>query len=133
MLDVQRGKLRIISDAASGRQWVKLRGKGVAPPIKIKPRSLDFGRVSIANARPAQSVTLTNSCPVSVTLAAAPAATPPYNVTANTCGTLAAKGGTCTISVEFAPASAGEFKGTLEIRDNGAKNPQHVELSGIAK
>jgi len=133
MLGVQRGNLRINSNAASGVRSIKLKGKGVAPPIRIKPTSLDFGQVSISNTSTAGSVTLSNPSPVSITLAVAPAATPPYNVTANTCETLAAKGGTCTISVEFDPRSAGEYKGTLEIRDNGAKSPQHVELHGIAK
>jgi hypothetical protein len=133
MRGVKRGILRINSNAAS-RSWsVKLRGRGVAPPIKIKPKSLDFGQVSISSRSPAQNVTLTNSSAVSITLAVAPAATPPYNVTANTCEMLTAKGGTCVISVEFAPGGPGEFKGTLEIRDNAAKSPQHVELSGIAK
>jgi hypothetical protein len=132
MLGAKRGILRINSNAS--RSWsVKLRGRGVAPAIKIKPKSLDFGSVQISKVTPAKSVTLINPSAVSITLAGAPAATPPYNVTANTCGTLAAKTGTCTISVEFAPGSAGEFKGTLEIRDNGAKNPQQVELFGIAK
>ena len=133
MLGVKRGILRINTNAAS-RSWsVKLRGKGVAPPIKIKPKSLDFGRVPISKVKPAKSVTLSNPSAVSITLAGAPAATPPYNITANTCGTLAAKSGTCTISVEFDPRSPGEFKGTLEIRDNGAKSPQHVELFGVAE
>lgn len=132
-LGVKRGILRINSNATS-RSWsVKLRGRGVAPAIKIKPKTLDFGSVAISEMTRAKSVTLINQSAVSITLAVAPAATPPYNVTANTCGTLAAKTGTCTISVEFAPASQGEFKGTLEIRDNGAKSPQHVELFGIAK
>jgi hypothetical protein len=135
MLGVQRGKLRIISNAESGRHSVKLTGKGIAPAIKIKPKSLGFGQVKLSapHAILAQNVTLTNLSPVSITLAAAPAATPPYNVTANTCETLAANGGTCTISVEFAPAATGEFKGTLEIRDNGTRSPQHVQLFGIAK
>ena len=66
-----------------------------------------------------------------ITLTVAPAATPPYNVTANTCATLAPNG-TCTISVEFAPVSPGTFQGTLEIRDNGAKSPQHIKLNGSA-
>jgi hypothetical protein len=133
MLGVKRGNLRINCSRTS-RSWsVKLRGRGVAPAIKIKPKSLDFGRVPISTVKPVQSVTLSNPNAVAITLAVAPAATPPYNVTANTCGTLAAKGGTCTISVEFAPGSQGEFKGTLEIRDNGARSPQHVELLGIAK
>jgi hypothetical protein len=131
-MGTQRGTLRINSNAASGQRSVKLKGKGFAPALKIRPKSLDFGLVA-GSASSAQTVTLTNLSPVSITLTVAPAATPPYNVTANTCATLAAKGGTCTISVEFDPGSSGEFKGKLEIHDNGAKSPQHIKLRGIAK
>ncbi len=132
-LGMQRGKLRINSDVQGGPHSVKLKGMGIAPKIKMRPKSLDFGQVQAGTTSPAQSVTLTNSSAVSVTLAVAPAATPPYNVSANTCDTLPAHDGTCTISVEFDPASPGEFKGRLEIRDDGAKSPQHVQLQGIAK
>ena len=132
-LGIQHGKLLINTNATRGRRAVKLKGKGIAPRLKIKPRSLSFGRVQAGATSPAQDVTLTNLSAVSITLTVAPAATPPYNVSANTCSTLAANGGTCTISVEFDPGSSGEFNGRLRIRDNAAKNPQHVDLLGIAK
>jgi len=132
-MGVQRGTLGINSNAASGQRSVKLKGKGFAPALKLQPKTLDFGQVLHGGAGSAQIVTLTNPSPVSITLTSAPAATPPYNVAGSTCGTLAANGGTCTIAVEFDPGSRGQFKGTLEIRDNGAKSPQHIKLLGVAK
>ena len=47
--------------------------------------------------------------------------------------TLAANGGTCTISVEFAPSKRGSYTGTLELQDDAAKSPQHIELNGSSK
>jgi hypothetical protein len=66
-------------------------------------------------------------------LTTAPAATPPFNVSANTCDTIAADGGTCTVSVEFAPHKRGRYEGTLELQDNAANSPQHIKLFGASK
>jgi hypothetical protein len=129
----QHGTLLVNSNASSGQRSVKLSGKGIAPPLKMAPKSLNFGQVFSGTAGKSQNVTLTNSSPVSITLTAAPAATPPYNVIANTCSTIAPNGGTCTISVEFAPTGPGKFTGKLELQDNGAKSPQHIKLRGTAK
>jgi hypothetical protein len=54
-------------------------------------------------------------------------------VTANTCTTIAPNGGTCAISVEFAPHTHGKYQGTLEIHDNAANSPQHIKLFGSSK
>jgi hypothetical protein len=43
--------------------------------------------------------------------------------------TLAA-GATCTVTVKFAPATAGTFTGTLTITDNGGGSPQKITLNG---
>jgi len=129
----QHGTLLINNNAVTGQQPVTLRGKGVAPSLKTQPKALNFGQVFASAAGKSQNVTLINPSPVSITLTAAPAATPPYNVIANTCTTIPANGGTCTISVEFVPTGPGKFTGKLEIQDNGAKSPQHIKLHGTAK
>jgi hypothetical protein len=129
----QHGTLQINSNAARSQQPVKLSGKGFAPTLKMQPKALKYGQILASTGTKSQNVTLINSSPVSITLTAAPAATPPYNVIANTCDTIAANGGTCTISVEFAPTGPGRFTGKLEIQDNGAKSPQHIKLHGTAK
>jgi hypothetical protein len=137
-LGTQLGTMLVNSNASSGQRPIKLKGKAFAPPLKMQPKALDFGLVRIrartqpGSASSTQTITLSNPSPVPITLTVAPAATPPYNVITNTCATLAPNGGTCTISVEFAPVSPGTFQGTLEIRDNGAKSPQHIKLNGSA-
>jgi Abnormal spindle-like microcephaly-assoc'd, ASPM-SPD-2-Hydin len=125
--------LQVNSNAESGRQMVVLSGKGVAPTMKASPKALVFGKVSTDSVSSPLSITLSNSSPAPITFTTAPAATPPFNVTANTCDTLAPNGGTCTISVEFAPHSRGNYKGTLELRDNAADNPQHIKLTGSSR
>ena len=129
----QNGKLHLNSDAKYGVRVIKLKGKGVAPKMRAQPKSLTFGPVSADAASVAQSVTLINDSPAPISFATAPAATPPFNVTANTCTTIAANGGTCTISVEFAPHKHGKYHGILELHDNAADSPQHIKIFGTSK
>ena len=129
----QHGLLRVNSNAAFGSHTVKLRGRGVAPKMKAHPQSLSFGQVPVDTVSSPQSVTLVNLSPAPISFTTAPAATPPFNVTASTCGTIAANGATCTISVEFAPHERGRFEGVLELHDNAANSPQHIKLFASSK
>ncbi len=129
----QNGSLQVNSNASRGSHTVKLKGKGLAPKIKMRPKSLSFTGVPTEAVSSPQSITVVNDSPAPISFMAAPAATSPFNVTANTCSTLAANGGICTISVEFAPHKRGKYEGTLELRDNAADSPQHVRLFGSAK
>jgi hypothetical protein len=129
----QTGQLRLNSNAEYGTRSIALKGKGVAPKVKANPKSLSFERVAPEAVSSSHSVTIVNDTPKPVSFTAAPAATPPFNVTANTCGTLAPNGGTCTVSVEFAPHARGKYVGTLELRHTAANSPQHVKLFGNSK
>jgi hypothetical protein len=129
----QVGKLQFNTNASSGLLAVKLKGRGLAPKMKMIPKSLSFGEVAADAVSPSQSITLVNRSPARISFTTAPAATPPFNVSANTCDTIAANGGTCTVSVEFAPHKRGRYEGTLELRDNAANSPQHVKLLGSSK
>jgi hypothetical protein len=129
----QSGLLQLNSNALYGMRAIKLKGKGVAPKMKTHPKSLSFEPVSADAVISAHSITLVNDSPTPISFTAAPAATPPFNVTANTCDTIAPNGGTCTISVEFAPHQQGKYRGTLELQDDAAGSPQHIRLFGASK
>ncbi len=129
----QLGQLHLNSNARYGVRVIKLKGKGVAPKMRAQPKSLTFGPVSADAVSSGQSITLINDSPAPITFTTAPAATPPFNVTANTCTTIAANGGTCTISVEFAPHKHGKYHGILELHDNAANSPQHIKIFGTSK
>ena len=129
----QHGLLQVSSNAEFGSHTVKLKGGGVAPKMEAHPQSLSFAQVPVDTVSSPQSITLVNLSPVPISFTTAPAATPPFNVSASTCGTIAAKPGTCTISVEFAPHDLGKFEGTLELQDNAAHSPQHIRLFGRSK
>jgi Abnormal spindle-like microcephaly-assoc'd, ASPM-SPD-2-Hydin len=129
----QKGLLQLNSNASYGLHTIKLKGKGVAPKMKAHPKSLTFEAVSADAVSSAHTITLVNDSPAPISFSAAPAATPPFNVTANTCATIAPNGGTCTIAVEFAPHQAGKYHGILELQSDAAGSPQHIKLFGSSK
>jgi hypothetical protein len=106
--------------------------KPVRTKLNIYPRKLHFGDVSVDRANEPGSVYVTNLSAVPVIVTSV-AATPPFNVIANTCTTLAAQGGRCAVTVEFAPITPGKYKGTLQIIDGTAKNAQSVVVTGEAR
>ena len=129
----QTGQLQMNSNAKFGVRAIKLKGKGLAPKMKTRPKSLSFQQTSAEAVSSPQTITVVNDSPAPISLTTAPAATPPFNVTANTCQTIAPNGGTCTISVEFAPHKRGKYQGTLEIHDNAGSSPQHIKLFGVSR
>jgi hypothetical protein len=129
----QSGQLQLNSNAQFGVRTIKLKGKGVAAKIRTRPKSLSFEPVSADAVSSAQSITVINDSPAPISFTTAPAATPPFNVTANTCDEIAAGGGTCTVSVEFAPHKRGRYAGTLELHDTAGNSPQHIKLFGTSK
>jgi hypothetical protein len=49
----------------------------------------------------------------------------------NNCGSSVGGGGSCTISVSFAPQAIGTLTGSVTITDNAANSPQTVSLTGV--
>jgi hypothetical protein len=47
------------------------------------------------------------------------------------CTTVAAAGGTCAITIQFAPTSAGTKTGTVVITDNSAGSPHTIQIVGV--
>ena len=82
----------------------------VDPPVAlVTPTSLDFGSVTTGTTSASQDVTVTNTGQSDLIVSGATlGGTDPtlFTISANTCTTVAA-GGTCTISVAFAPTAAG--------------------------
>jgi phospholipase C len=101
-----------------------------APAVKLVPTSLTFGQQVIGTVSGGQSVTLTNSGTATLSLTKIQASTG-YGET-NTCGTSVKAGKSCTITVTFAPTSAGTIAGTIQVFDNANGSPQKVSLTGTA-
>jgi len=101
----------------------------VNPPPKVTPGSLNFGNQAVDETSAAKTATLTNAVTGPLTINNI-AATPPFTVSATTCGSTLAAGKTCTISVTFTPTALGKVTGTLSITDNAPNSPQKASLVG---
>jgi hypothetical protein len=135
-LGPRTGSLAVTDNAAGSPQTVPLTGTGVAAPsVGLMPMSLTFTGQMLTTTSAAQPVTLKNTGtgPLTINTIAASGDFAATSTGANACPinpvTLAA-GGTCTISVTFAPTAAGARSGTLTVTDNGAGSPQTIPLNG---
>jgi len=98
------------------------------PTVSLSATSLGFGEQPVGTASGAQTVTLTNTSMVPLTIA---------SITASgdftrtfTCLSTLAPGASCSISVSFTPTALGLRSGTLMITDNAVGSPQTVALGG---
>ncbi len=97
--------------------------------VSLSPTGLAFGNENVGSTSAAQSVTLTNVG--TATLSGVSVATNSSIFTqTNTCTADVPPGGSCTISVKFAPTAAGPVQGSVSITDSAGDSPQPVSLSG---
>lgn len=96
------------------------------------PADLAFGTstspVTVGTTTSSKTVTITNSQPTAVT-GLSISIFGDFNET-TTCKSSLASGKSCTVSVDFAPTTAGERTGAVVIVDNGTGQPQTIELTG---
>jgi hypothetical protein len=121
------------SDNAFGSpQTVALSGTGTM--VTVSPTSLSFSLQLVGTTSAAKTVTLTNAGPATLTFSSISfTGTNSGDFTqTNTCGSSLASGGSCTISVKFAPTRRGTRSATLRITDSDPTSPQQVTLSGSA-
>jgi hypothetical protein len=99
--------------------------------VQISPTSLSFGNQTVGVLSASQSVTLTNTGNLALTLAISLTGTNSGDfLQSNTCGTSVAAGGSCSIMVAFKPLAAGARTAAVTITDNASNSPQSVSLAG---
>ena len=127
--------LSIADDGPGSPQTVSLSGTGAGSTVSLTPASLSFVDQQVGTTSAAQTVTLTNtgSMPLTITSVGITGTNSGDFAQTNNCplspSTLAANG-TCTINVTFAPAATGVRSAAVSIADNAPASPQTVSLSG---
>jgi FG-GAP-like repeat/Cep192 domain 4/Abnormal spindle-like microcephaly-assoc'd, ASPM-SPD-2-Hydin len=126
-----KGGLLSLSDSASSKpQVIELGGTGTV--ISLSPTQLNFGSQKVGTYSPPQKVTVTNTGSTTVNVTSVKIAgnnSKDYSET-NTCGSQIGPGGSCTISVTFAPTKTGIRNADAQISDTGGGSPQQVPLTG---
>jgi F5/8 type C domain/Abnormal spindle-like microcephaly-assoc'd, ASPM-SPD-2-Hydin len=101
---------------------------GGSSSLSASPSSLSFGSETVGSTTSAQTVTVSNSGTVAASVSSV-SVSGPFSQT-NTCGSSIAAGGSCTVSVKFAPTASGTASGTLSVASNAPGSPLSVALSG---
>jgi 6-phosphogluconolactonase (cycloisomerase 2 family) len=104
-------------------------GTSSAQDVSLLPTELNFSSQAVGTTSGVHSITLTNTDEVHSLSITTIVASGDFTQT-NTCGSSVAAGKTCSISLQFAPASVGAIDGSVSIFDNAPGSPQVVGLAG---
>jgi uncharacterized protein (TIGR03382 family) len=125
------GNLALASNASNGAVSVALSGtvSAPAPAISASPSAVAFGSQTIGAAAATQAVTLTNTGNVALALnGIGVSGASSVTIASQTCGTSLAVGANCTVTLSFAPTTAGAAAATLAVTSNAA--PLQVTIAG---
>jgi len=97
--------------------------------LTASPASLSFGDVASGSTSAAQTVTVSNPGTSAASVSSVSVSGGAFSQT-NTCGSSIAAGGSCTVSVKFAPTSGGPLSGTLSVATSAPGSPLTIALTG---
>jgi hypothetical protein len=98
--------------------------------VTVSPKQYTFANQPIGTTSSPATITLTNGQSTAITISSIQISAP-FQQTNNCGGTLAA-GGSCTISITYAPTAVGYSSTNLTITDNASNSPQTVAIAGNA-
>jgi hypothetical protein len=124
----RNGAVTLADNVPGSPQTVAFTGNGYVSMTTVAPENLTFGSLALKTSSADQIVTFTNIGAYSLSISSA-SASGDFGQT-NNCGTVAANGGTCSISVKFTPTASGTRTGTLSVGGSFTGSPQTVSLSG---
>jgi hypothetical protein len=101
---------------------------GGGSALSASPSSVSFGSTAVGSTSSAQTATVSNPGTTAASVSSV-SLSGPFSQT-NTCGTSIAAGGSCTVSVKFAPTASGAASGTLSVASSAPGSPLTVALSG---
>jgi hypothetical protein len=113
-------------------QTVPLTGTGTSSDASAAPSSLTFAATIVGHSSAAQTVTLTNTGSLTITIssiAISGANAGDFSRT-TTCGATLAVSASCTAGVTFTPTATGARTASLVFTDSGANSTQSVSLQG---
>ena len=124
------GSLLVADNAPGTPQAATLSGTGLLPVVGLSVTTLTFASQQISTFSSAQSVVLSNTGVVPLTISNI-STTGDFAQT-NNCGTVVAAGASCILNVTFSPTALGTRNGTVVLADNAGNSPQNISLSGTA-
>ena len=131
-INKRAGKLSFADNATVTPQKVSL--TGVGSEVGVSPNPVDFGSITHGT-NASKNVTITNlsggSFPAhALTFTGIAVSGTGFSLATNGCTTSVAAGGSCQVTVKFAPGSVGSYSGLLTLTDDGGGSPQKITLKG---
>jgi hypothetical protein len=119
----------ITDNAGDSPQQISLAGTSISGALSFSPTTVSFPSQFVGTSGIPQTLTVTNTGSVTLTITAVTASAADFGVLSN-CTNPVAPGSNCTIGVFFSPTAGGTRTGTLTITDNAGNSPQTVALTG---
>src|SRR6266403_262022 len=125
------GSVSVVSNAPGSPLAIALSGTGVGATFLLgaNPTSLNLGNVNVGG-NGSSSVTLTNTGNSNVTVSSVTVSGTGFSASGITSGTTLTPNQAVTLSVTFAPASAGSVTGSVSVASNATNSPATIALSG---
>ncbi|MHB1955440.1 MAG: beta strand repeat-containing protein [Sulfobacillus sp.] len=102
------------------------------PELAVSPSTWDFGYQAVGTTTPTESFVLTNSGTAALVIDSIRMyAGQAYSISANTCGSSIAPGGSCSVSIVFKPSTSGTTSDALQISFGSPAATQSITLTGI--
>jgi len=121
--------LTITDNAPGSPQQISLTGTSSSAGLSLSPASVSFPAQFVGTSGLPQTLTVTNTGNVTLTITAVTTSAADFGVLSN-CTNPVAPGLNCTVGVFFSPTAGGTRTGTLKITDNAGNSPQTVALTG---
>ncbi|HEY6293553.1 MAG TPA: SBBP repeat-containing protein [Terriglobia bacterium] len=101
-----------------------------SPAIALAPAKINFGNETVSVSSSTQAVTVIDagSAPLEITSITPPSSD--FTESDNCVGTVAARGGSCTINITFTPIATGLVTDQFSIADNAAGSPHIITVTG---
>ena len=125
----QAATLNVKAGGGGGTKSVSLSGTGVVASYTLAPTPLSFDNRAVGSTT-YMDVTLTNTGTIALPITSITRIGSNQFAQTNTCGTSVPVSSTCTISVLFAPTSAGAKAATLRVTPGAGAAVQNVALTG---
>ena len=123
----------VVSSSTQGVSPVQVSLSGVGQGtsmLAITPSQLSFLQPRLGQPTAVQAATISNLSSVTASQLTV-AASAPFSLTQNSCGTTLASGTACSVGVIFTPAANGVVSGTLSVESASFPDPAITSLTGI--
>jgi len=127
------GTVTVTSNASNASLAIALSGTAEGAPavLTASPTSLTYTNITVGQTS-SQTETIKNTGATSATISAAAATGTGFSISGITPPVTLTAGQSTTITVKFAPTSAGTFPGTLTVTSNASNPSLTIPLSGTA-